>query len=273
MIDTGHAILLSIIEEAAKIEREILLPITNEIAETWEALFPPEIARAKVDFKFWWNNQSEATRKTLIDNVRMLLGGIIGAEATNSLFNLQEHIMKMLEQKQNKLNEISQMTRPIQRDPLVLDLNGDGFRPTTTTQGAHFDLDQNRFAERIGWIQGDDALLTIDKNGDGKINDGSEIFGDVTRLKNGELARNGFEALREYDSNHDGLITAEDADFSRLMVWRDANGNGISEAGELVSLSEVGVVAIHLNYQRRDTETPSGTRIGHDFLTASACSW
>lgn len=80
---------------------QTIKPITNEIAETWEALFPPEIARAKVDFKFWWNNQSEATRKTLIDNVRMLLGGIIGAEATNSLFNLQEHIMKMLEQKQN----------------------------------------------------------------------------------------------------------------------------------------------------------------------------
>ena len=135
-------------------------------------------------------------------------------------------------------------------DPLVLDLSGDGFKPTSLDKGVHFDLDGNGFAERINWIQGDDALLVLDKNGDGMINDGNELFGDRYRLANGKLARFGFEALMEQDTNGDKVIDDKDANYSRLQVWQDVNQNGISEKEELRSLSQAGVAAIQLNYQK-----------------------
>jgi len=135
-------------------------------------------------------------------------------------------------------------------DPLVLDLSGDGFKPTSLDKGVHFDLDGNGFAERINWIQGDDALLVLDKNGDGVINDGNELFGDRYRLANGKLARFGFEALMEQDTNGDKVIDDKDANYSRLQVWQDANQNGISEKEELRSLSQAGIAAIQLNYQK-----------------------
>ena len=135
-------------------------------------------------------------------------------------------------------------------DPLVLDLSGDGFKPTSLDKGVHFDLDGNGFAERINWIQGDDALLVLDKNGDGVINDGNELFGDRYRLANGKLARFGFEALMEQDTNGDKVIDDKDANYSRLQVWQDVNQNGISEKEELRSLSQAGVAAIQLNYQK-----------------------
>ena len=134
-------------------------------------------------------------------------------------------------------------------DPLVLDLLGDGFKPTSLDKGVHFDLDGNGFAERVNWIQGDDALLALDKNGDGVINDGNELFGDRYRLSNGKLARFGFEALMEQDTNGDNVIDDKDANYSRLQVWQDVNQNGISEKEELRSLSQAGVAAIQLNYQ------------------------
>lgn len=148
-------------------------------------------------------------------------------------------------------------------DPLVLDLAGNGFAPTTVKDGAYFDLDQNGFAEKMGWVQGDDALLAVDRNQDGLINNGSEVFENQTRLKTGRLAKNGFEALKEYDTNQDGVIDENDQDFSKLLIWKDTNGNGISENGELTTLKAAGVASINLSYQGFGEETPSGTVIGN----------
>ena len=148
-------------------------------------------------------------------------------------------------------------------DPLVLDLVGNGFSPTTVKNGAYFDLDQNGFAEKMGWISGDDAFLAIDKNGDSKINDGSELFGDKSRLKTGEFAQNGFEALKEYDTDKDGIISESDVDFSTLLLWQDINGNGISENGELISLRDAGIISINLGYQSFGEVTESGTILGN----------
>ncbi|NLK96445.1 MAG: calcium-binding protein, partial [Clostridiales bacterium] len=148
-------------------------------------------------------------------------------------------------------------------DPLVIDLNGNGFTPTSVKDGAYFDLDQNGFAEKMGWINGDDALLAIDKNRDGKINDGSELFGDKTLLKNGKYAQNGFEALKEYDTNKDGIISQGDIDFDSLLLWQDINGNGISENGELISLKDAGIDSIKLGYKSFGEVTESGTILGN----------
>lgn len=148
-------------------------------------------------------------------------------------------------------------------DPIVLDLGNNGFNPTSLNGGVNFDLDGNGMAERINWIQGDDAILAYDKNEDGVINDGTEVFGDNTILKSGEKAANGFEALAEFDSNGDGIINAEDERFEQLLVWQDLNGNGISDEGELKTLTDMHIESINLDYSKLSTNTKSGTVLGN----------
>ena len=116
---------------------------------------------------------------------------------------------------------------PLRRDPIALDLDGDGVE--FVKGGAYFDFDNNKFAERATWIGKDDGWLALDKNGDGKIGDGSELFGEAMRKKDGTLAKDGFDALVEFDDNKDGKIDSSDAIYSQLRVWQDANGNGITE--------------------------------------------
>ena len=81
--------------------------------------------------------------------------------------------------------------------PLVLDLDGDGVETISSEQGVYFDHAGDGFAEKTGWVSPDDGLLAIDLNNDGKIDNGTELFGNNTRLSNGENAANGFEALQE----------------------------------------------------------------------------
>jgi hypothetical protein len=99
--------------------------------------------------------------------------------------------------------------------PIILDLDGDGVETTNVKDGAYFDHDGNGFAEQTGWAASDDGLLVMDRNNDGIINDGRELFGSETILSNGQRASNGFEALAELDDNHDGKIDASDAAFAR----------------------------------------------------------
>src|SRR5690606_1887664 len=103
-------------------------------------------------------------------------------------------------------------------------------------------------SERTGWGSPDDGLLVHDRNGDGRINNGTELFGNHSILSNGQTAENGFQALAEYDDNGDGVVDAQDASYSRLQVWRDINGNGISDVGELQSLADAGVLSISTDY-------------------------
>jgi hypothetical protein len=107
------------------------------------------------------------------------------------------------------------------RDPLILDLNGDGFL-TTPKQATYFDYNGNGFLEQVGWVGLHDGLLVMDRNGNGIIDDGSELFGDQTILSNGRGATNSFQALADLDSNHDGKIDAADPAFSQLIPVRDS---------------------------------------------------
>src|SRR5690606_7162737 len=116
-----------------------------------------------------------------------------------------------------------------------------------------------------GWVAGGDGLLVMDRNGDGSINDGSELFGNGVTLSNGLRAGNGYMALAELDSSQDGVIDAGDSDFSRLMVWVDQNGDGVSEASELRSLQELNITSLSLNAERTQT-VDNGNLVG---LTSS----
>jgi Ca2+-binding RTX toxin-like protein len=130
--------------------------------------------------------------------------------------------------------------------PLVLDLDGDGVETSRLGWGAagsktYFDLDNDGFAERAAWIAGGDGLLARDRNGNGKIDDRSELFG------NGGGFADGFAALRALDSNADNAITAADTNFSTLRVWIDADADGVTDAGELRTLGSLGITRIDLN--------------------------
>jgi large repetitive protein len=131
--------------------------------------------------------------------------------------------------------------------PLALDLNGDGIQTTSIHEGTQFDLLDTGKKQNVGWVSKEDGLLAMDLDGDGLINSGAELFGDRTVLADGSRALDGWAALRAMDSNHDGVMDANDADFNQLLVWVDANGNGVSDAGELRSLADHNIVSIDLN--------------------------
>jgi hypothetical protein len=101
--------------------------------------------------------------------------------------------------------------------PLVMDLDGDGVETTNLTDGSYFDHDSNGFGEQTGWASPDDGLLAWDRNGDGIINDGTELFNDPIQFP---TATNGFQVLAQLDDNVDGKIDSNDAVWSQLKVWR-----------------------------------------------------
>ena len=137
-----------------------------------------------------------------------------------------------------------------QSSPLIIDLNKDGIVGTYMLRnGVHFDLDGDGFKERTAWVDSYDGLLALDRNGNGTIDDGTELFGNHTLLSNGNRATNGFEALSELDSNQDGVIDNKDETWDKLLVWQDAINDGMVQEGELRKLADTGITAIRLNYE------------------------
>lgn len=142
--------------------------------------------------------------------------------------------------------------------PLVLDLNGDGVSTLGQDAGVHFDHDGNGFAELTGWANANDGLLVLDRNGNGTIDDGGELFGNKTALAQGGLAANGFAALADHDSDADADVDANDTMFSSLRVWKDANSNGVTDSGELLALAEAGVKSLQVGYSTSSTVDANG---------------
>ena len=153
-----------------------------------------------------------------------------------------------------------------QYDPLTLDLDGDGIETLASNghKGALFDHSNDGIRTATGWINKDDGLLVYDHNGDGVVNNGGELFGDNTLLKNGERATNGYQALAELDDNGDGKVDTADSAFAHLRVWRDLNQDGISQEGELLTLEEAKVKALNLANQNRDRDLGNGNTLAEE---------
>jgi hypothetical protein len=141
--------------------------------------------------------------------------------------------------------------------PIIVDVRGNGFDLTDASNGVNFDLDNHAKADRFSWTASgtDDALLVLDQDGNGSIDNGSEMFGSAAHqtVVTG-VSRNGFLALAEFDKpanggNGDGIIDSRDAVFANLRLWEDINHNGISEPSELHTLPELGVESITLDYR------------------------
>lgn len=120
-------------------------------------------------------------------------------------------------------------------DPIVLDLDGNGIRVSGIEDGAVFDIDADGHPDRSSFVGPGDGLLGLDRNRDGRIDDGSELFGDQRG------AVNGFEELRKLDDNRDGVVDRQDGAFPDLVV--------LSRGGALASLAEAGVAAVRLDYR------------------------
>lgn len=153
--------------------------------------------------------------------------------------------------------------------PILIDVNGDGFRLSDAPNGVAFDLTADGVPEQLGWTRPgtDDGWLVLDRNNNGVIDDGTELFGNYSPQPQPRpgVAKNGFLALAEYDKpenggNSDGVISRRDQIFRDLRIWQDNNHNGFSELHELRELEDVGLRKISLDYSESNRVDQHGNR-------------
>ncbi len=138
--------------------------------------------------------------------------------------------------------------------PLVIDLDDVGFEFTSVAEGVPFDIDADGRKEQVAWSRAGrlDGFLALDRNGNGTIDDGSELFGDSTPLPGGSRAPNGFAALFAFDSiagNQNGFIDAGDPIFDQLLIWTDLDHDGVAAPAELRKLLALDIAALSLEYR------------------------
>ena len=138
--------------------------------------------------------------------------------------------------------------------PVIFDISGDGFHLTSAGNGVKFDISGRGKPIQIAWTAAgaQNGFLALDRNTNGVIDDGTELFGNFT-LQPTIDHPNGFNALSIYDKlenggNEDGIIDANDRIFSYLRVWIDANHDGVSQKEEVHTLAEMEIVSIDLRY-------------------------
>ena len=153
-------------------------------------------------------------------------------------------------------------------DPLIIDLDMDGLETTPLEDGFCFDHENDGFREISAWVSKDDGILAYDKNNNGKIDNGNEIFGDNYIKSDGTKATSGFDALSDLDSNNDGVIDARDENFANIKILKgDGTILTLEEAGiSSISLSKTQINNVDAN---GNTQLSSGTYTRADGTTGT----
>lgn len=141
--------------------------------------------------------------------------------------------------------------------PIILDLGDGSYQLTSLSGGVQFDLANDGTPAQMAWTRGgtENAFLALDRNGNGTIDNGAELFGNFTPLRSGQRAANGFQALGELDDNGDGVVNASDAAWIALLLWVDRNHDGYSTPDELLPVGASAVTGLETDYRwigRRD---------------------
>lgn len=192
----------------------------------------------------------------------------IGKRGVDNILKYRERLRQIEEEAINgspvkdRYGDSKKFTPP--RDPISLDLDGDGVESVGLAANIYYDHNADGVLTATGWVKPDDALLVRDLNGDGQIDSGRELFGDNTLLANGKYASNGYTALAALDQNVDGVIDASDAAFTELKLWQDLNQDGISQAGELKTLTEAGVASLNLAATLKNQSLGNGNTLARE---------
>jgi hypothetical protein len=153
--------------------------------------------------------------------------------------------------------------------PILIDLGNNGINLGEAGAGVYFDINADGVRDHLQWVRsgGDEGFLALDRNGDGVVDDGSELFGVGTpMILEGRSAPNGFVGLAQYDSrqlggNDDGLITEADAIWPQLRIWVDANADGVATYSEMRTLKSYGITALDTIPKFRKYVDPAGNVI------------
>ena len=142
--------------------------------------------------------------------------------------------------------------------PIIIDMNKNSITSSAIDSLTHFDHNNDSLREKTAWIDSGDSFLALDKNNNGLIDNGTELFGNHTITDTSypyilSGGTNGFEALKLYDDNGDGIINMQDRVFDKLLLWNDVNKDGLSQSDELSYLKDSNIAAISLDYKNTNT--------------------
>ncbi|WP_159068645.1 calcium-binding protein [Neisseria wadsworthii] len=262
VVDTANSVFRSIIDPKG-IGRKVPFEFVNT-----ENLKPTNVTES--DFRNMQKENSSDTTNTISDGAHALYNMVYPpALFSDSLAQAAAELAAKLAVSPSMYNNLScawddfwnppsvsdaaQMASPI-----IIDLNGDGIKTIGLGGGANFDHDKSGFALQTGWAAKEDGLLVLDLNGNGAVDNGGELFGNHTLLADGKPADNGFEALKQYDTNQNGLLDTGDARWGKFRIWQDADSDGVSDSGELKTLSETGIISLNLKYTETDVLDENG---------------